>query len=65
MENIYGTIVLKESVKSKMFGVTYPADVELKAFCDDMDRIYVEHPKDRNIFRRVFKGNIKSSSWKE
>ena len=65
-KNIKGTIVLKEQVTSAKFsGVVFPANTKLNAFCDDKDRIFVESPKTKGTFVRVFKGNITESNWDE
>jgi|ERR1035437_1412609 hypothetical protein len=65
-KNIKGTIVLKEQVTSAKFsGVVFPANTKLNAICDDKDRIFVESPKNKGTFTRVFKGNITESIWDE
>jgi hypothetical protein len=64
-KNINGTIVLKEEVTSTKFNTIFPANTKLNAFCDDKDRIFVESPKHKGTFTRVFKGNITESNWDE
>jgi hypothetical protein len=64
-KKINGTIVLKEQVTSAKFNVTFPANIKLKAYCDDKDRIFVESPIYKGTFVRVFKGNITESKWDE
>jgi hypothetical protein len=64
-EKIKGTIVLKEQVTSASFNVIFPANTKLNAYCDDKDRIFVESPKYKGTFTRVFKGNITESNWDE
>ncbi len=60
-----GKIVLRNSVKSKKFNVTFPKNTELKCFVDDEMRIFAEHPTDKNVFIRVSEMNIKSSVWEK
>jgi hypothetical protein len=65
VKNINGTIVLKEQVTSASPNVIFPANTKLNAYCDDKDRIFVESPKYKGTFTRVFKGNITESKWDE
>lgn len=64
-KNINGTIVLKEQVTSANPKIIFPANIKLNAYCDDKDRIFVESPKTKGTFVRVFKGNIIESNWDE
>lgn len=54
-----GTIKLRKQMTSKKFGVVFPADVELKCFVDDEERIFVEHNKMNGVFMRVSEMNQK------
>jgi predicted RNA-binding Zn-ribbon protein involved in translation (DUF1610 family) len=65
MTKIKGTIVLKESVTSMKFGLVFLSGTPLNAYCDDKDRIFIEHPVEKNTFIRAFAGNIVESHWDE
>jgi DNA-directed RNA polymerase subunit RPC12/RpoP len=62
---ITGTVRLKEAIHTKNFGVVYPANGTLNAYCDDRDRIFAEHPKYKGTYIRVYSGNIIEAHWNE
>lgn len=60
-----GKIWLRESVTSKKFGVTFPANTQLHAYVDDEFRIFAEHPEMKGAHIRVSEMNVKKSEWND
>jgi hypothetical protein len=56
-----GRLVLKERLESSKFGIVYPEGVELHAYVDNQNRVFAEHPQQKNTYIRVSRKNIRSS----
>jgi hypothetical protein len=54
-------IVLKRPVKSRKFGILFPANVKLHFTTIDNVH-FVEHPNHKNIFTKASEKNIKEKS---
>lgn len=57
------TIILKETVFSSMFSLTYPKDTVLNVTLMN-GRIYAHYPKNENCLTAISKSNIKEANFK-
>lgn len=53
-----GKLILKRSVKSKKFDVSFPSNTPLSFFKSE-GNFFAEHPKHKNLYIRVSTKNIK------
>jgi hypothetical protein len=54
-----GTVILKRTLKSKKFNVTFPKDTLLNYFKDSVGYYYANHPTSENLCICFTEKNIK------